>query len=159
MVQWFLGSAFSFLLGDIIGPGLVVGIFLILALICVIRGYKTLAYSSVAVSIGLGIFLSGAQLEKKNCNARIQKILDVQKLAEEAEIVRQAIVNQELAKLRDQNFVLTDQASKLRSKNNVQIIREIKTQVVEKCRSARWTDLEFDRVQSSSQRRRIRSGN
>lgn len=64
----------SFFLGDIIGPGILAVCLLIVVIICLIRGYKSLAYLIVLIACLLMVFLAGTQLEKQKCEAHIQEI-------------------------------------------------------------------------------------
>jgi len=160
MLQSIIGLVLSFILGDLIGPGIVVTLLLACAVFALMRGYKVLTYALIAAAIVLGSFLVGAQMEKARCAARIQKMLDIQQASENAEAKRQSQANEELRKLRDQNFELTGEAARLRSEISEPEIREIiKTQVVERCSSARWSDREFKRLRQSAEPRRKRSGN
>ncbi len=159
MLQSALGWLTSFLLGDVLGPGLVVTLLLLAAVICLIRGYRVLAYIIMAAAFIIGSFLAGTQMEKARCEIRIQKLIDEVEEKEEAERQRQEQANEELRRLRDQNYELTQEAARARSEKNEPIIKEIvKVQTVETCSSARWSPAELERLRDSLRTRRERSG-
>lgn len=144
MLEFLLKGVLSFVLGDVLGPGLVVAVMLVAAAFFALRGWKMPCYGMLIGAVLVFTFLSGAQLEKKQCDIRVNRLLSTIKDAEERERSRQTQARDEIAALRAKNEELSALAREERDKDvQVQIV-EVEKQSTEECSSARYSDDEFN---------------